>query len=88
MSPWVDNGHLNEFLRHNPNADRVLLVSEPTPLCLTGNSRFETENIMKALDVAKGVQYLHQEDVIHGDLKGVRYFVPVFPLLPFKLYFR
>ena len=28
--------------------------------------------LFKALDVAKGVQYLHNENIIHGDLKGVR----------------
>ena len=27
------------------------------------------------LEVAEGVQYLHSEGVVHGDLKGVRIFM-------------
>ena len=27
------------------------------------------------LEVAEGVQYIHSEGVVHGDLKGVRIFI-------------
>ena len=26
ISPWVENGHINQFLARNPMVDRVLLV--------------------------------------------------------------
>ncbi|KAG6847736.1 hypothetical protein H0H93_006259 [Arthromyces matolae] len=48
VSPWMEHGDINRYLRQNPNAPRVLL----------------------ALDVSKGLQYLHGIDIVHGDLKG------------------
>ncbi|TFK35923.1 kinase-like domain-containing protein [Crucibulum laeve] len=48
VSPWMDNGDINNFLTENPSANRTLLIC----------------------DVASGVGYLHQNNIIHGDLKG------------------
>ena len=36
VSPWVDNGHVNEYLDLNPDVDRTLLVStldQLLPIC-------------------------------------------------------
>ena len=34
------------------------------------------------LEVAKGIQYIHSEGIVHGDLKGVRILILLsYPLL-------
>ncbi|KAF5383204.1 hypothetical protein D9615_004938 [Tricholomella constricta] len=48
ISPWMQNGNVNEFLEVYPDTDRRLLIS----------------------DVAGGLLYLHDNGVVHGDLKG------------------
>ncbi|KAF8071537.1 armadillo-type protein [Lyophyllum atratum] len=48
VSPWMENGDINMYLKNNPSADRNLL----------------------ALDIAHGLLYLHENEIIHGDLKG------------------
>ncbi|KAJ6589216.1 kinase-like domain-containing protein, partial [Mycena capillaripes] len=54
VSPWMEHGHLLEFLRNAPpSLDRISLI----------------------LDVAMGLQYLHNEHVIHGDLKAMNVLV-------------
>ncbi|KAG5637004.1 hypothetical protein H0H81_006148 [Sphagnurus paluster] len=53
VSPWMENKNIREFLHKNPEADRLLLIS----------------------DIAAGMQYLHKERVVHGDLKGVNILV-------------
>ena len=39
--------------------------------------------VLQALDVAQGLEYLHTQEIIHGDLKGVSvcqlHFTYVFP---------
>ncbi|KAG6807930.1 hypothetical protein H0H92_005968 [Tricholoma furcatifolium] len=49
VSCWATNGNLEEYLRNNVGANRMLLC----------------------LDTAFGVEYLHKNNVIHGDLKGM-----------------
>ncbi|KAG6848948.1 hypothetical protein H0H93_012553 [Arthromyces matolae] len=49
VTHWATNGHLGDYLKSNPEANRVLLC----------------------LDITCGVQYLHDNDIVHGDLKSV-----------------
>ncbi|KAJ7126292.1 kinase-like domain-containing protein, partial [Mycena epipterygia] len=49
VSPWMENGHLLEFLR---------------------NASADTDRLSLILDVVMGLEYLHTEQVVHGDLKA------------------
>ncbi|KAJ7752104.1 hypothetical protein B0H16DRAFT_1723868 [Mycena metata] len=48
VQPWMDNRTALDFLRTNPDVDRLKILSE----------------------IASGLEYLHQENVVHGDLRG------------------
>jgi serine/threonine protein kinase len=69
--PWVDNGHMIQFLRQNPDVDRILLVRDFDTVC-SFRSRSITHTI-QALDVVEGIGFLHEEGIIHGNLRGVSY---------------
>ncbi|KAJ7093508.1 hypothetical protein C8R44DRAFT_684926 [Mycena epipterygia] len=50
VSPWMENGHVLEFLKNSPpDTDRLSLI----------------------VDIAIGLEYLHTEQIVHGDLKGM-----------------
>jgi len=65
VSEWMENGNMLDYVRDKPNADRFGLVSLillRSGLPLTG---------LQLVGVTCGLDYLHSNDVIHGDLKGV-----------------
>lgn len=68
VSEWMSGGDLTTHIKSNQQADRIALVSpvfDPLPKKRT------TLTSQQLVDVAEGLNYLHQRDVIHGDLKGV-----------------
>lgn len=69
ITPWQWNGHLGHYIETNmPNQDGRLKLVGPQRLLRT----IENLTLMKALDTARGLQYLHSlrpHPVCHGDLK-------------------
>jgi hypothetical protein len=70
VCPWADNGALTGFLERQKDSlssqDKFSLVSPFLSIfeCLLTFKR-------KLNDIALGLQYLHNESVVHGDLTGV-----------------
>jgi len=61
----MPNGTLTHYVKNNPDADRIALVSLFFAVGLDQYRRCP-----KLLDVAEGLNYLHMSSTIHGDLKG------------------
>lgn len=66
VSPWMPDGDLSQHLSRHPAANRPLIVSIHVAYL-----RQHAESVPKMIGVANGLSYLHSNDVIHGDLKGV-----------------
>lgn len=62
------NGNINEYLAKSPRANRCKLVSTSY---LRVRARLLMSNT-KLHEASLGLVYLHQQGVVHGDLKGVR----------------
>ena len=71
VSEWMVNGNINEFVQAHPDADRLGLVIFLFEVQL---SRFllMAPRLPQLRDVGVGLEYLHDQGVVHGDLKGVR----------------
>ena len=70
VSDWMEKGSINEFVRANPDINRLELVSvlpkyRATLSLLVGP-------VIQLGDAARGLTYIHRQGMIHGDLKGVR----------------
>ncbi|KAG2352496.1 kinase-like domain-containing protein, partial [Suillus spraguei] len=56
VTPWMENGSLNEYLRPEVNLSRE-------------------KKLTMIREVAAGLQYLHDKDIVHGDLTGANILV-------------
>jgi len=66
ISNCMPGGELQEYIRSNPNADRLRLVGVPPVVLSHTYSRYQL------FGVANGLHYIHSRNVIHGGIKGVR----------------
>jgi len=72
----MENGNLAWFLADRaPNTDCVPLVCNKVKV----RHSIHYEWVAQSLDVALGLEYLHSEGIIHGDLKAVRLGLPLAP---------
>lgn len=72
VSDWMENGNVNEFVKKYPHANRLQLVGVRSHIFFTSNSLIAGK-LTQLADVAKGLIYIHNQGMIHGDLKGVRF---------------
>lgn len=70
VTPWMPHGNITEYLEKHPDADRLRLVSPNLPPQGQALADF-TPRHYQLLDVVKGVGYLHNHNITHGDIKGV-----------------
>ena len=66
VSRWMPNGSILGYVEKYPGANRLQLVSQPhwqPDPSLTG---------LQLVGVTRGLGYLHNNEVVHGDLKSVR----------------
>ena len=67
ISEWMDQGNINEFVKRYDGVNRVQLVSHRLASCGDWRDRF-----IQLVDAASGLEYMHNSNMVHGDLKGVR----------------
>ena len=65
VSDWIPGGNLTEYIKNHPGADQLGLVG------ILPASDDWVLTICKLSGIANGLEYLHSNDVVHGNLKGV-----------------
>lgn len=70
VSRWMENGNMLEYLRTKEQVDRVGLVSLPVSWWHLNNSQGFIADV-QLIGITRGLQHLHFNHLIHGDLKGV-----------------
>ena len=76
VSQWCDNGTICQFLKHNPEANRLRLVCPANYVFYQRELTYNNHSFPQLTQVASGTAHLHtvKPTIIHGDLKGVRTF--------------
>lgn len=77
VSPWMENGNVNDYLNSNPETPRLPLVRDSIHQFGFG---FD-EHFPKVYDILDGLAFLHRHGIVHGDLKGVRQLAYNCPLI-------
>ena len=65
VTPWMDNGILPDYLVKVPSVDRLKLLSE------VASGKYRIDGKLTETDPHPGLEYLHENGIIHGDLRGV-----------------
>ncbi|KAG9076975.1 hypothetical protein FRC06_009183, partial [Ceratobasidium sp. 370] len=66
ISPWMENGTLNDHIRRHPELDRWALVRHvPTP-----KEPLTPFKLYQCLQISEGLEYIHEVGMVHGDLKA------------------
>ena len=72
VSEWMDNGNICEFLRAKTDVNLFELVCS-----LSRGPYIHVVMMITWLsqlgDVTTGLTYMHDQGIVHGDLKGVRH---------------
>jgi serine/threonine protein kinase len=74
ISEWMEHGTILQFVKDNPETNRLKLVCTLSISRTTYDNDFDTQ----LHDVASGLEYLHNFRFIHSDLKSVS----IEPFLP------
>jgi serine/threonine protein kinase len=70
VSPYMKNGTLAQW-RKNTDPSIAQITERVWFFLLLALHRCSLSR--KILEVAQGMEYIHSEGVVHGDLRGVRY---------------
>lgn len=73
VSNWMQHGNIICYINSHPEVNRPRFVSIT---CLRSYAANNCE--IKSSDVASGLDYLHANELVHGDLKGVCIFAVFF----------
>ena len=67
VSEWMANGNINQFVEAHPDANRFELVG----LALIFDNTLHYLSPPIAQRCRQGLIYMHDQEMVHGDLKGV-----------------
>ena len=75
-SERVTEGNISEFMKANPNVDPSLGLVRFLSAILIPRLLLRIARVPQLGDVTNGLIYMHDQDVVHGNLKGVRFQTP------------
>ena len=68
MFPWYENGNITDYLEGNPDVNQYELASLLSQLHLS----VPTKLSQQLLGATSGLQFLHNNFIVHGALRPVR----------------
>ena len=67
ISPWMENGNIQEYIAQHPNTDRKNWVRH----LMKGFNGLYCNTSDQVCGVASGLKYLHSVGIIHADIRSV-----------------
>jgi len=74
----IGKGNLAQYLVSNPGAPRLKLVRNHTSFCRSSYANLVTSG-HQLMEVARGLHHIHDLNIVHGSIRGVRTFRPQWP---------
>jgi serine/threonine protein kinase len=71
VTPWMEGGNLVDHLDKNPDVARAPLVNV---VHFNPFQHLYDDNLPQVFDILSGLQHLHELEIVHADLKGVRFY--------------